>query len=67
MHPAFNFTWVLRDMKDTLKQELDFINEGKNAERCAKELAHLNYIYVPKIVWNKCSAVMNENKQERLN
>ncbi|GLV45802.1 aarF domain containing kinase 5 [Carabus blaptoides fortunei] len=56
MHPAFNFTWILRDMKDTLKQELDFINEGKNAERCAKELAHLNYLYVPKIVWNKCSS-----------
>lgn len=57
MHPSFNFTWVLTDMKGTLKQELDFIHEGKNSERCAKDLAHLSYLYVPKVFWEKCSAV----------
>lgn len=29
MHPTFAFAWVLQDLKDTLVQELDFVNEGK--------------------------------------
>ena len=33
MHPKFNFHWVLEEIQETLEQELDFINEGKNAER----------------------------------
>lgn len=57
MHPDFNFGWVLTDLKDGLRQELDFINEGKNGERCAKDLKHLKYVYVPKIYWNLSSAV----------
>jgi hypothetical protein len=28
-------------MKETLAQELDFINEGENSERCQKDLKHL--------------------------
>lgn len=57
MHPNFNFSWVLTDLKDNLKQELDFVNEGKNAERCAKDLQHLNFVYVPEVLWDYCSKV----------
>ncbi|XP_074615968.1 putative aarF domain-containing protein kinase 5 isoform X1 [Acropora palmata] len=52
MHPSFTFSWILDDMRETLKQELDFVNEGHNGERCAEELKHLSYVYVPKIHWD---------------
>lgn len=58
MHPSFNFTWVLKDLKDSLEQELDFINEGKNAERCLRDLKHLGFIHVPKVFWTYCSKVI---------
>ncbi|XP_061404299.1 uncharacterized aarF domain-containing protein kinase 5-like isoform X1 [Lethenteron reissneri] len=51
MHPTFGFRWVLKDLKSTLAQELDFENEGRNSERCARELAHLEYVTVPKVYW----------------
>lgn len=52
MHPNFGFSWVLDDLADALKQELDFVNEGKNGEKCAKDLQHLKFTYVPKVYWN---------------
>ncbi|XP_068713692.1 uncharacterized aarF domain-containing protein kinase 5-like [Montipora foliosa] len=55
MHPSFTFSWVLDDMRETLKQELDFVNEGHNGERCAKELKHLSYVYVPEVHWDLTS------------
>ncbi|XP_063244538.1 uncharacterized aarF domain-containing protein kinase 5 isoform X4 [Bacillus rossius redtenbacheri] len=53
MHPKFGFEWVIDDLRDTLEQELDFLHEGKNSERCAKELSHLSFVYVPKVHWDK--------------
>ncbi|KAK3729584.1 hypothetical protein QZH41_017195 [Actinostola sp. cb2023] len=55
MHPMFTFTWVLEDLKETLKQELDFEHEGQNGEMCAHDLAHLGFVHVPKIYWNMTS------------
>ncbi|XP_069113609.1 uncharacterized aarF domain-containing protein kinase 5-like isoform X2 [Argopecten irradians] len=55
IHPKFGFAWALQDLKGTLELELDFINEGKNGERCYKDLHHLNYVYVPKIYWDMTS------------
>ncbi|XP_032112164.1 uncharacterized aarF domain-containing protein kinase 5 isoform X6 [Sapajus apella] len=55
MHPSFGFSWVLQDLKGTLAQELDFENEGRNAERCAHELAHFPYVVVPRVHWDKSS------------
>ncbi|XP_034254315.1 uncharacterized aarF domain-containing protein kinase 5 isoform X2 [Thrips palmi] len=52
MHPKFNFHWVLQEIQETLEQELDFINEAKNAERCAQELGKFSYVYVPKVEWD---------------
>ncbi|XP_058899265.1 uncharacterized aarF domain-containing protein kinase 5 isoform X18 [Kogia breviceps] len=55
MHPSFGFSWVLQDLKGTLAQELDFENEGRNAERCARELQHFRYVVVPRVHWDVCS------------
>ncbi|XP_004638930.1 uncharacterized aarF domain-containing protein kinase 5 isoform X1 [Octodon degus] len=55
MHPSFGFSWVLQDLKGTLAQELDFENEGRNAERCAQELKHFRYVVVPRVHWDKSS------------
>uniref|UniRef100_A0A1B6HVX0 ABC1 atypical kinase-like domain-containing protein n=1 Tax=Homalodisca liturata TaxID=320908 RepID=A0A1B6HVX0_9HEMI len=55
IHPKFDFEWVLVELRDTLEQELDFIHEGHNAERCAKDLQHLPFVYVPNVIWNLSS------------
>ncbi|ELV13603.1 Putative aarF domain-containing protein kinase 5, partial [Tupaia chinensis] len=55
MHPSFGFSWVLQDLKGTLAQELDFENEGRNAERCARELEHFRFVVVPRVHWDKSS------------
>lgn len=57
MHPDFNFAWIIDDLESTLRQELDFINEGRNSEKCARDLKHLNYIYIPKVYWEYTSSV----------
>ncbi|XP_043923654.1 uncharacterized aarF domain-containing protein kinase 5 [Protopterus annectens] len=55
MHPSFGFRWVLKDLKGTLAQELDFENEGRNSERCALELKNFKYVVIPKVYWDKTS------------
>ncbi|ENN77588.1 hypothetical protein HUJ04_000761 [Dendroctonus ponderosae] len=52
LHPKVDFTWILNGFVDALKQELDFVNEGLNGERCARDLAHLKYVHVPAVLWN---------------
>ncbi|XP_054714383.1 uncharacterized aarF domain-containing protein kinase 5-like isoform X2 [Uloborus diversus] len=51
MHPNFNFSWVMDYLKESLSEELDFVHEGRNMERCAKDLKHLSYVYVPEVHW----------------
>ncbi|XP_073536231.1 uncharacterized aarF domain-containing protein kinase 5 isoform X2 [Phyllobates terribilis] len=55
MHPKFGFSWVLKDLKQTLSQELDFENEGENAERCAQDLRKLPYVLIPRVHWDYTS------------
>lgn len=49
VHKNYNFGWIIRDLKKSLELELDFLNEAKNAEQCAKDLKHYNYVYIPKV------------------
>jgi aarF domain-containing kinase len=42
----------IQELRGTLEQELDFLHEGQNSERCAKELRHLPFIYVPEVLWS---------------
>ncbi|PKK16861.1 aarF domain containing kinase 5, partial [Columba livia] len=60
MHPAFALGWVLQELKGTLAQELDFENEGRNAERCARDLRHCGYVVVPRVHWDKSSKVTGD-------
>ncbi|GAB1601201.1 uncharacterized aarF domain-containing protein kinase 5-like [Argonauta hians] len=55
VHPDFGFGWVLHELKSTLAEELDFINEARNGEKCAADLKHLKYVHVPHIDWNSTS------------
>ncbi|EZA62156.1 hypothetical protein X777_06105, partial [Ooceraea biroi] len=42
----------LQEIIDRLRLELDFENEGRNSEQCAKDLKKFKYAYVPKVYWN---------------
>ncbi|XP_065210258.1 uncharacterized aarF domain-containing protein kinase 5 [Planococcus citri] len=53
--PKFDFEWLINELHDPLERELDFVNEGKNSEKCAKDLNHLGFVYVPKVFWDKSS------------
>ncbi|XP_048788538.1 LOW QUALITY PROTEIN: uncharacterized aarF domain-containing protein kinase 5 [Lagopus muta] len=55
MHPSFGFSWVLQDLRGTLAEELDFEHEGRNAERCARDLQHLGFVVVPRVHWELSS------------
>jgi len=46
-----------QDLKNTLAQELDFEHEGRNGERCARELHSLSYVHVPAVYWHNTSKV----------
>ncbi|KAG7207870.1 hypothetical protein KM043_009467 [Ampulex compressa] len=52
MHPKFDLHWVVDELFDTLRQELDFEIEGKNGEKCAEDLKGYSYAYVPKVYWD---------------
>ncbi|KAH8372437.1 hypothetical protein KR093_011597, partial [Drosophila rubida] len=47
----YNFGWIMNDLRKNLVQELNFVQEGQNAERCANDLKKLKYVAVPKIHW----------------
>ncbi|KAI4500060.1 hypothetical protein M0802_004930 [Mischocyttarus mexicanus] len=52
IHPKFNLHWVIDELFETLAEELDFETEGKNSERCAKDLKKHDYVHIPKVYWD---------------
>ena len=53
----FTFGWIADEITPHLPKELDFVREGKNAERAATNLEGSGLACViPKIVWDKSSA-----------
>lgn len=42
---------VYRELESTFRAELDYVKEGKNAERFAVNLAELDFLHLPKIHW----------------
>ena len=53
--PSFSYGWLFNELKGRLHRELDFVEEAKNGERCAKDLSCLDYVHVPKIHGDSCS------------
>jgi aarF domain-containing kinase len=52
LFPDFQFSWIVPEFKEFLTEELDFINEGKNAEKIQKFFPHNKQIQIPKIYWS---------------
>ncbi|XP_062253641.1 aarF domain-containing protein kinase 1 isoform X1 [Platichthys flesus] len=50
--PDFAFMWLVEEAKKNMPLELDFLNEGHNAERVARMLAHYPFLKVPTIHWD---------------
>jgi len=51
----FDFTPIVRELERMVPLELDFENEGRNAETVARNLSHRSEFIVPKIVWERTS------------
>ncbi|XP_047102612.1 aarF domain-containing kinase 1 [Schistocerca piceifrons] len=49
--PDFKFEWLVSETKRNLPLELDFANEGKNAEKVASMFNKLTWLKIPKIHW----------------
>lgn len=46
LFPNFAFMWLVEEAKKNLPLELDFLNEGHNAEKVANMLAHFSFLKV---------------------
>ncbi|HZQ37739.1 MAG TPA: ABC1 kinase family protein [Dehalococcoidia bacterium] len=53
--PELNIGEIVDDLRDSIPQELDFIHEGRNAERVARNFAGKPGVIVPRIVWERSS------------
>jgi len=52
---SMDYRFVAEEMRKHIPLELDFINEGHNAERIAADFASVEDIVVPKIYWDYTS------------
>ncbi|XP_021398513.1 aarF domain-containing protein kinase 1 isoform X4 [Lonchura striata] len=50
--PDFEFMWLVEEAKKNLPLELDFLNEGRNAEKVAHMLKNFDFLKVPRIYWD---------------
>lgn len=53
--PDFKITWLVTESKKNLPIELDFLNEGRNAEKVAQQFKHYGWLKIPKIYWELSS------------
>jgi predicted unusual protein kinase regulating ubiquinone biosynthesis (AarF/ABC1/UbiB family) len=53
IEPMWDFTPIVRELEKMMPLELDFINEGHNAERVARDLEGQPQFVVPRIVWER--------------
>lgn len=49
LFPDFAFMWLMEEAKKNMPLELDFLNEGRNAEKVAKMLTQFPFL---KVKWN---------------
>lgn len=53
--PDFKFDWLVDETKKNIPQELNFVLEGKNAEKVQKLFSNYCWLKVPKIYWDASS------------
>jgi aarF domain-containing kinase len=52
IEPNFDFRILMDEVRRYAPQELDFLREGRSAERVARELAHRKDVLVPGVFWD---------------
>ncbi|XP_016326296.1 uncharacterized aarF domain-containing protein kinase 1-like isoform X2 [Sinocyclocheilus anshuiensis] len=52
LFPDFAFMWLVEEAKKNMPVELDFLNEGRNAEKIADMLKQFTFLKIPKIHWD---------------
>ncbi|VEN37521.1 unnamed protein product [Callosobruchus maculatus] len=50
--PEFKFQWLVDESKKNIPQELNFMQEGKNAEKVSEMFKDVEWLRVPKVIWN---------------
>lgn len=50
--PDFQMQWLVDETKKNIAKELDFMQEGKNAERVSAMFSDYKWLKVPKIFWD---------------
>lgn len=49
--PDFQMQWLVEETKKNIAKELDFLQEGRNAEKVAELFKSYSWLKVPKIFW----------------
>lgn len=51
--PTYDFTWLSKEMQESLPKELDFREEGRNAKRVKEYFSHIKNtpLVIPDVVW----------------
>ncbi|KAL2622699.1 hypothetical protein R1flu_002904 [Riccia fluitans] len=55
LFPDYQFEWIVPEFEKGLSRELDFEQEGKNAEQTAKNFAKKDHVKIPHIKWDLSS------------
>lgn len=50
--PDFEFMWLVEEAKKNLPLELDFLNEGRNAEKVAHMLRNFDFLKVREYIFS---------------
>ncbi|XP_033640927.1 aarF domain-containing protein kinase 1-like [Asterias rubens] len=53
--PEFELLWLSEEMQEKLPIELDFLQEGRSAEKASKLLGHFKFLKIPKVHWDLSS------------
>jgi len=48
----FDPSGLVRELKQNMKRELDFINEGRNIEVFARNFEHFDHVEIPSVFWD---------------
>ncbi|RXJ00015.1 AarF/ABC1/UbiB kinase family protein [Anaerobacillus alkaliphilus] len=47
---------IVHEFSKSLKDEIDYANEGRNSEKIAKQFIHSHKVYIPKVYWQYSSS-----------